>query len=80
MDAWSPDQLLKMQAGGNGKCNAFLKQYGIEKQTDIKDKYNSQAAEVRLRRDADYCGLSTLQRPFTPPSLEHDCSAHVRAI
>ena len=47
MDAWSPDQLLKMQAGGNGKCNAFLKQYGIDKHTEIKDKYNTQAAEVR---------------------------------
>lgn len=47
MDAWSPDQLLKMQAGGNGKCNAFLKQYGIDKHTEIKDKYNTQAAKVR---------------------------------
>ena len=46
MDAWTPEQLLKMQAGGNGKCNAFLKQYGIEKHTDIREKYNSQAAEV----------------------------------
>lgn len=53
MDAWSPDQLLKMQAGGNGKCNAFLKTYGIEKHTDIIQKYNSQPAEVRHSSD---CG------------------------
>lgn len=47
MDAWSADQLKKMQLGGNAKLNTFLKQYGIEKSTDIKDKYNSRAAEVR---------------------------------
>ncbi len=46
MDAWNPDQLLKMQAGGNNRCNDFLRQYGIAKDTDIKEKYNSQAAEV----------------------------------
>jgi ADP-ribosylation factor GTPase-activating protein 1 len=62
MDAWSPDQLLKMQAGGNGKCNSFLKQYGIDKHTDIKEKYNSQAAEVRRRSP---CCIETVtwQRP-----------------
>ncbi len=46
MDAWSADQLKKMQLGGNGRLNAFLKPYGIEKNTDIKDKYNAKAAEV----------------------------------
>ena len=48
MDAWSPDQLKKMQLGGNGQLNSFLKKYGIEKETDIKEKYNSSAAEVCL--------------------------------
>ncbi len=46
MDAWSQDQLKKMQMGGNDKLNAFLKQYGIAKDTDIKEKYSSQPAEV----------------------------------
>jgi len=46
MDAWSQEQLKKMQSGGNDKLNAFLKQYGIDKETDIKEKYSSQAAEV----------------------------------
>ena len=48
MDAWSPDQLKKMQLGGNDKLNAFLETYGVQKHTDIKEKYNSKAAEVRL--------------------------------
>jgi hypothetical protein len=47
MDSWSSDQLKKMQAGGNGKTNAFLAQYGVDKYTDISLKYNSKAAEVR---------------------------------
>ncbi|GFH16527.1 Arf GTPase activating protein [Haematococcus lacustris] len=45
MDSWSADQLRKMQAGGNGKLNAFLQQYGIDKYTDINEKYNTKAAE-----------------------------------
>jgi hypothetical protein len=46
MDSWSNEQLRKMQAGGNGKLNAFFKQYGIDKYTDIGEKYNTKAAEV----------------------------------
>lgn len=64
MDAWNPDQLLKMQSGGNGLCNAFLKTYGIEKATDIKMKYNSQPAEFlreKIKAAVD-------KRPYTPPA------------
>ena len=48
MDAWSAEQLQRMQLGGNDALNVFLKNYGVDKYTDIRDKYNSQAAEVRL--------------------------------
>lgn len=63
MDAWSQDQLRKMQCGGNAKLNSFLKPYGIEKTTDIKDKYNSKAAEFyreKLRAEVE-------GRDYTPP-------------
>lgn len=53
MDAWSDDQLKKMQLGGNQRLNDFLKEYGIDKFTPIKDKYNSQAAGVRCRESGD---------------------------
>lgn len=33
-----------MRCGGNDKCNAFLKQYGVSKETMIPQKYNSPAA------------------------------------
>ena len=46
MDAWSPEQLKKMQLGGNDALNAFFKGYGVDKYTEIRDKYNTQAAEV----------------------------------
>lgn len=45
MDAWNPDQLKRMQLGGNDKLNNFLAQYGVSKTVDIRDKYNSKAAE-----------------------------------
>ncbi len=48
MDAWSGDQLRKMQLGGNDSLNTFLKKYGVDKFTDIKEKYSSQGAEVRF--------------------------------
>lgn len=49
MDAWSQDQLKKMQLGGNEKMNDFFSKYGVSKITDIKEKYNSTAAEVGSR-------------------------------
>ena len=48
MDAWSPDQLKKMQLGGNEPMNTFFAKYGVSKTTDIKEKYNSTAAEVSI--------------------------------
>ena len=49
MDAWSEDQLRKMQLGGNDALNSFLAKYGVDKDTEIPEKYNSQAAEARAR-------------------------------
>ena len=48
MDGWSADQLKKMQLSGNGRLNGFLKQYGIDKDMDIKEKYNAKAAEASV--------------------------------
>jgi len=63
MDSWNQDQLKKMQAGGNGKLNSFLKNYGIDKYMDITDKYNSKAAEIYrevIRAEVE-------GRSYTPP-------------
>lgn len=63
MDSWNPDQLKKMQAGGNGKLNNFLKTYGVDKYMDITDKYNSKAAEFYrevIRAEVE-------GRSYTPP-------------
>ena len=54
MDAWSPDQLKKMQLGGNEPMNTFFAKYGVSKTTDIKEKYNSTAAEVGSPVSAGY--------------------------
>ena len=72
MDAWSSDQLKRMQLGGNDKLNNFLQKYGVSKDTDIKEKYNSTAAEVRLPVRAALassspsllCGLAGVQPTF----------------
>lgn len=64
MDAWNPDQLRRMQLGGNDKLNKFLGQYGVTKHTEIREKYNSKSAEYfreRLRAEVD-------GRQYTPPA------------
>jgi len=64
MDAWNPDQLKRMQAGGNAKLNTFLEQYGVSKHTDIKEKYNSKGAEFyreKIRAEVD-------GRSYLPPA------------
>ncbi|CAK0786036.1 hypothetical protein CVIRNUC_009249 [Coccomyxa viridis] len=64
MDAWSPDQLRKMQLGGNDTLNNFLSKYSVDKFTEIKDKYNSQAAEYfreKIKAEAE-------GRPYTAPA------------
>jgi ADP-ribosylation factor GTPase-activating protein 1 len=46
MDAWTDEQLKKMQLGGNARLSKFLSEYGIPKKTSIPEKYGSKAAEV----------------------------------
>lgn len=44
MDSWTEKQISMMKAGGNDKCNAFLSQHGVAKNTAIAIKYNSPPA------------------------------------
>lgn len=44
MDSWSEKQIQMMRVGGNDKCNAFLAEHGIRKNTPISQKYNTPAA------------------------------------
>lgn len=46
MDSWSDKQLALMKAGGNDKCNEYLKARGINPRTPIKAKYESEAAQL----------------------------------
>lgn len=64
MDAWNPDQLKRMQLGGNGQFNAFMAKYGVAKNTEIKQKYNTKAAEIY--REVIRAQLEG--RAYTPPS------------
>lgn len=64
MDAWNQDQLAKMQHGGNSVMNTFFMKYGVQKHTDVRDKYNSPAAEFyREKLKAEVEG-----REYTPPA------------
>ena len=63
MDAWTPDQLARMQAGGNGALNAFLGEYGVPAGATIAAKYNSKAAEIYR----DVVKAKAEGRAYTPP-------------
>ncbi|CAG9460635.1 unnamed protein product [Pedinophyceae sp. YPF-701] len=64
MDAWKPEELRKMQLGGNERFNAFLKKYGVDKHTDILKKYHcTSAGYFRDMLRAEAAG-----QPYTPPA------------
>lgn len=46
MDSWTDKQLALMKNGGNDKCNQYLKARGIDARTPIKQKYESDAAQL----------------------------------
>ena len=46
MDSWTDQQLGLMKAGGNDKCNDYLKKHGIDARCPIKQKYESDAAQL----------------------------------
>lgn len=46
MDSWTDQQLALMKGGGNDKCNQYLESKGIDKRTPIKQKYESDAAQL----------------------------------
>jgi ADP-ribosylation factor GTPase-activating protein 1 len=46
MDSWTDQQLALMKAGGNDKCNQYLQAKGIGPRTPIKQKYESDVAQL----------------------------------
>lgn len=46
MDSWTDAQLAIMRGGGNDKCNQYLKSKGIDPKGPIKQKYESDAAQL----------------------------------
>ena len=46
MDSWTPQQLALMKNGGNDKCANYLKSKGIAPNTPIKQKYESDEAQL----------------------------------
>ncbi|MCO5557057.1 hypothetical protein L7F22_010613 [Adiantum nelumboides] len=75
LDKRTDIQLKKMECGSNAACNDFLWRHsGISKNTDITEKYNSEAA--RIYRDR----ICTLARggnhKSLPTTLEDDSGHH----
>jgi ADP-ribosylation factor GTPase-activating protein 1 len=46
MDSWTDKQLAIMKCGGNDKCNNYLKARGVDARAPIKQKYESDAAQL----------------------------------
>jgi len=46
MDSWTPEQLTLMKLGGNQKCTSYLSSKGILPSTPIKQKYESDVAQL----------------------------------
>jgi len=46
LDKWAPHHLLQMKVGGNEACKQFFEEYEVPPNLSIKDKYDSQIAEL----------------------------------
>ena len=46
MDSWTPAQLQIMKMGGNQKCQSYLSSNGVLPSTPIKQKYESDVAQL----------------------------------
>lgn len=46
MDSWTPAQLQLMKLGGNQKCQSYLSSNGVLPSTPIKQKYESDVAQL----------------------------------
>lgn len=62
MDQFKPEEVLRMEKGGNAACKAYFRDNGLDPQLSPKAKYDNVVAE-------DYKELLTCKvegRPFTP--------------
>lgn len=50
MDSWTPAQLQIMKLGGNQKCQSYLSSHGVLPSTPIKQKYESDVAQLYKHR------------------------------
>ncbi|KAJ7682467.1 ArfGap-domain-containing protein [Mycena polygramma] len=78
MDTWQPDQLKRMQIGGNTAFKDFMKSYSPAEQGGYKeanspyDIYHCWAAsQYREKLDAEIAGKSWTQSAPPPPSLSN---------
>mmetsp|Transcript_20011 Transcript_20011/g.37674 ORF Transcript_20011/g.37674 Transcript_20011/m.37674 type:complete len:117 (+) Transcript_20011:1892-2242(+) len=60
MDSWTPAQMDIMRKGGNQKCISYLSAKGILPTTPIKQKYESDAAQLykhilKARAEGEFC-------------------------
>lgn len=46
MDAWTENEIKAMREGGNQALNDFFEKYNVPKTMQIKQKYNTAAAEL----------------------------------
>ncbi|KAG7338052.1 putative GTPase activating protein [Nitzschia inconspicua] len=65
MDSWTDKQLALMKKGGNDNCNKYLKARGIDPRAPIKQKYESDAAQ--LYKEVLKARVEGLPEPTTLP-------------
>ncbi|KAJ6560402.1 hypothetical protein B0H19DRAFT_945541 [Mycena capillaripes] len=86
MDTWQPDQLKRMQIGGNTAFKDFMKSYSPAEQGGYKegnspyDIYHCWAAsQYREKLDAEIAGKAWTQSAPPPPSLSNSTDSVSRS-
>ena len=61
MDSWTDNEIKAMKEGGNQALNDFFDKYNVPRNTHIKRKYNTAAAEL-YREMYVHCGGYDINR------------------
>ena len=77
MDRWTPDQVKRMELGGNANATAFFKQYqAYRDDMPIREKYNSEFAHHWREKLAAECdGREWIKSAYEPPVARTNTTA-----
>jgi len=71
LDKWKPHELKAMEAGGNAKAKAFLRDHGVFDMEKIETKYHTSAAQQYKNKIRDLTSDGPKKKQYTSSALHY---------